>query len=96
MTPMEAAKKKKRILNPDGSYSSERTITIGRKGHYINIPTIWGGKQLSHTQAIQRAKESGIPYKKHKTITKAEKAAGERSRALGKAGRLLDYNKKKK
>lgn len=94
MKPMVAARKKKRILSPNGTISSERTITIGTGNGYINIPTIWKGKQLSKVQAIQRAKKSGTTYKKFKTIKEAVQAAGARSKALGQAGKELDKIKR--
>ena len=37
MTPEEVARYKQRIRNPDGSFSTERTITIGIDDGYINI-----------------------------------------------------------
>lgn len=89
LTPMESAKTKPRILNPNGSYSSERSISIGVEGGFINIPTIWGGKQLSHSEAIERSKKSRIRYPRFKTLNEAVKAAGQRSKALGQAAREL-------
>lgn len=89
LTPTEAAKTKPRILNPDGSYSSERTISIGVDDGFINIPTIWDGKQLSHSEAIKRSKKSRIRYPRFKTLDEAVKAAGQRSKNLGQAAREL-------
>jgi hypothetical protein len=39
--------------NPDGSFSTERTITIEADGKYFNIPTIVGGRQQSQEDAIR-------------------------------------------
>ena len=96
MSPAEAALRKKRILNPDGTFSSERTITIGVDGVFYNIPTIWKGIQLNKRQAIDRARLTGFKgYKSFGTIKEAVKAAGERSDALGEADRLLRKLRKK-
>lgn len=90
MSPLEAAKTKRRIRNPDGSYSSEQSITIGSdKEGYTNIPTIYQGKQLRHKEAIAKSKTTGIRYPRFKTLDQALKAAGERSRKLGMYGRML-------
>ena len=90
MSPLEAAKTKRKIRNPDGSYSSERSITVGSdKEGYTNIPTIYKGKQLSHKEAIQRSRKTGIRYPRFKTLNEALKAAGERSKKLGMYGKML-------
>lgn len=47
------------LLNPDGSFSTERTITVGMDGKYLLIPTIVGGKQFSEDEAI-KAYRQGI------------------------------------
>lgn len=41
------------LENSDGSYSTERTITVEADGKYYVIPTIVGGRQLSEDDAIQ-------------------------------------------
>lgn len=41
------------IINRDGSFSTELTITIEVDGRYLNIPTIVGGIQRSTEEAIQ-------------------------------------------
>ncbi len=89
LTPPEAARTKPRILNPDGTYSSERSITIGVDGRYINIPTIWNGKQLSQSEAIKRAMQSRIRYPKFNTLRQAVRTAKERTDALGREGKVL-------
>jgi len=89
LSPQEAAKTKPRILNPNGTYSSERSITIGVDRGFINIPTIWKGKQLSHSEAIKRSKKSRIRYPRFKTLNEAVRAAGQRSKDLGQAAREL-------
>ena len=89
MTPAEVARTKPRILNPDGTYSSERSITIGVEGQYINVPTIWEGKQLRPPEAIERAIKSRIKYPKFRTLREALQAAKERTEALGREGMKL-------
>lgn len=42
----------KRVENPDRSFSSERTITIGMADKYYNIPTLVEGTQLTEDQAV--------------------------------------------
>ncbi len=84
MTPEEVARKKKRIQNKD-SVSTERTITVGVGGHYINIPTIWDGKQLSKEESIIKARKRLGRYQKFNSISDAVKAARKRSEAIGEA-----------
>lgn len=40
------------IQNPDGSFSTERTITIGADGGFYNIPTIVNGQQHTSAEAV--------------------------------------------
>jgi len=40
------------IQNPDGSFSTERTITVGVDGRFLNIPTIVDGRQRTPSEAI--------------------------------------------
>jgi hypothetical protein len=72
------------IANPDGSISTERTITIGADGRFFNIPTIVGGRQLSEDQAIKewrggRNKAVG----EFATQAEAEQGAKARSDQIG-------------
>lgn len=88
LMPVEkAARTKKRIRNPDGSYSSERSITVNTDRGWINLPTIINGVQLSREEARKRALKTGNHSRYYNTVEEAVKAAGERSRALGRAGR---------
>src|SRR5690606_37458854 len=43
---------KPQIKNPDGTVSTERTITIEANGRHFVLPTIRNGKQLTEDQAI--------------------------------------------
>ncbi len=85
---LKQARKKKSILNPDRSRSTERSITVGDKETgYVNIPTIYQGKQLTPRQAVARAKRAGFRgRKRYKTIKAAVRDARMRSQALGRLG----------
>ena len=85
MTPQQVAKSKKRIKNPGGSVSTERSMTIGTDKGYVNIPTIKGGKQLSKQGAIRAWRTSGEGSKPFKTQDAAISAAKARSAAIGKS-----------
>lgn len=72
------------IRNPDGSISTEKTITVGFDDRFYNIPTIVGGKQLSEEEAISayrsgKSKASGS----FSSIPEAVSAAKARSFAGG-------------
>lgn len=71
--------------NPDGSFSTERTITIESNGKYFNIPTIVGGQQQSQEDAIRlwrsgNNKEVGS----FNTLEDAVSTAERRSSEIGK------------
>ena len=90
MTPEQVAVNKPRIQNQNGSFSTERTITIGVDGGFINIPTIVNGRQLSHQEAIRNVDRSKISqYPRYRTIAEAVKAAKERSDQIGSAANKL-------
>jgi membrane peptidoglycan carboxypeptidase len=94
MSPLEATIKKKRIKNPDGTYSSERSITISTERGYINIPTIYNGKQLGHKKAIEQSKKTGIRYPEFKTLDEALNAAALRTMKLGMYGTMFRKRKR--
>jgi hypothetical protein len=50
----------KRVKNPDGTYSSERTITVGMGNKYYNIPTLVDGVQLSDEEVVRRFKNGEL------------------------------------
>lgn len=77
------------IENPDGSHSSERTVTIEVDGKYVNIPTMFGGKQVSEDEAtriMSRNKwadpETGRGMRFFDSLDEALDAAGERSQSI--------------
>jgi hypothetical protein len=84
LSPEKARRRHVKVKNPDGSYSSERTISVGIDGRHYNIPTMIKGKQLSTQQAIDSAKKVGIRrFPNFRTPEEASSAAAERSRRLG-------------
>ena len=72
------------IDNPDGSFSTERTIGIEANGKFYNIPTIVNGQQLTEEQAI-REFEAGrnAAVGVFNSQAEADAAARERSQAIG-------------
>lgn len=75
------------VENPDGSFSTERSITVTTDGlnggKPTNIPTIWDGKELPHKEAINRAIQSGNTYAAFNSIDEAVDAAKKRSSTIG-------------
>ncbi len=72
------------LSNADGSFSTERTITIEADGKHLLIPTIVGGKQLSPEAAIA-AWEAGTnkPVGIFNSSEEADAAAVARSKRIG-------------
>lgn len=77
------------IDNGDGSFSTERSITVTdpriNAGRPTNIPTLWGGQQLSDEQAINAAAASGQRFPAYATIPAAERAARAHSEQIMQA-----------
>jgi hypothetical protein len=72
------------INNPDGSFSTERTITAGIDGKYFNIPTIVNGQQISSDQATQLFKQGkNKAMGTFETEEEALSAAKDRSARIG-------------
>lgn len=75
------------LANPDGSVSTEESITITDErlngGRPTNIPSIWGGKRRSDEDAITEALRSGQTFPSFTSIPAAVAAAEARSRELG-------------
>lgn len=73
--------------NPDGSHSTEVTITVTdprlNRGQATNIPSLWAGEEVDEDTAINNALKSGKTYKSFNSIEQAVKAAEERSKAGG-------------
>ena len=73
------------IQNPDGTTSSERTITVGIDGKYYNIPSLVDGVQLSEGEAVRRFKAGDIKaVGVADTLKAALKMAGTRTEMLGR------------
>ena len=80
------------ISNPDGSYSTERTATVELpNGRWVNIPTIFDGKEVSVDQAFNimsqygfKDPETGKKAKEFKSESEASKAATSGSKAKDK------------
>ena len=76
------------IKNDDGSFSTERTRTIEVDGKWVNIPTMFDGREVSEDEAFEimrengfRDPETGKRPKKFSTKEKAIKAAESGSKA---------------
>ncbi len=48
------------LMNPDGSVSTIRQMTVGIGGRVYNLPTVWEGKALTPDEAIARARQVGL------------------------------------
>ena len=90
--PNEVARTAPRIENTDGSFSTERSITVEvaelNGGQPTNIPTIINGRQLAEGAAIRHAVDAvrrGAQYPSFNTIDEAVTAAQARSDAIGRA-----------
>jgi hypothetical protein len=75
------------VHNPDGSISTENSITITdpniNNGLPTNIPSLVQGRQLNEQEAIEAAKKSGNQYPSFNSIESAVNAAKSRSAQLG-------------
>ncbi len=72
--------------NPDGSVSTERTITIEAGGRFYNIPTIVNGVQVTNDAAVMLWKAGdNKAVGEFDSLEKAVQAAKERSNMLGGA-----------
>ena len=74
-----------RLDNPDGSFSTERTITIEADGGYFNIPTIVDGQTLSEEDAIAAWRAGRNPeVGRAATLDEAVAMAEARSSRIGR------------
>ena len=65
-----------KVSNPDGSYSTVRTIGIEVDGgRHINIPTVINGKVVSNEEAINHFKKTGQHLGIYKSRKEADDAA---------------------
>lgn len=73
--------KRPKVKNPDGSYSTVRTITItDDEGKGINIPTVIGNQVVSPQEAINHFKKT----KQHLGVYRTEKEALDAAEKLHK------------
>ena len=75
--------------NPDGSYSTERSITVDIDGQFYNIPSMYGGKEVSPEEAKRMAIENGLSdvetgreFTPYGTVDEAVAAAQARSDSI--------------
>lgn len=94
LTPKEVAKTKKRVVNPDGSTSTESGMTVGTEKGYINVPTIVQGKRVSPRTAMKAFKKSGVEPTYYTSLGEAISKSKRRSKAIGIEGARLDASKK--
>lgn len=75
------------LNNPDGSQTTERSITIQDSrlngGRPTNIPTVWGGQVVSNQQATENAVRSGVQFPGFNSIPEAVSSARQRSTDIG-------------
>jgi hypothetical protein len=65
-----------KVSNPDGSYSTVRTIGIEIDGgRHVNIPTVINGKVVSNEEAINYFKKTGQHLGMYKNQKEADAAA---------------------
>lgn len=74
------------IQNPNGSWSSERTMTVQMDGKWANVPSLWiqNGKPIlakSDDDAITLAKQSGLAWRTYDSEKAANDAAVAREKA---------------
>jgi hypothetical protein len=73
------------VNNPDGSFSTEKTITVGMDGKFLNIPTIVNGQQLTNEQAIAAYRGgTNKAVGEYGSQAEAEAAAVARSAEIGR------------
>jgi hypothetical protein len=83
--PIDTSRPK--LANPDGSFSTERTITVGFDDGFYNIPTIWDGAELDEEAAIKRARQAlrrGQQFPRFRSVDEAVAAARARSAEIGR------------
>jgi len=73
--------------NPDGSYSTEVTITVTdprlNKGRPTNIPSLWKGKEVDEDTAVTNVLKSKKMYPSYTSVEEAIRKAEKRSEAGG-------------
>jgi hypothetical protein len=77
--------------NPDGSYSSEVTVTTNNpklnRGQWTNIPSLWKGKEVSEDEAVENVNKTERKYPSFGSEKEAVDSAIARS-SRGGAGQI--------
>ena len=74
------------LKNPDGTVSTEKTITIEADGKHFLIPTIIGGKETTREEAVRQWRAgTNQPVGVFGSAPEAERAARERSNRIGQS-----------
>ncbi|MBP7482195.1 MAG: hypothetical protein KA788_06655, partial [Lacunisphaera sp.] len=84
------------VKNPDGSVSTERSVTVEIDGKWVNIPSMFGGKEVSEEEAVNIMQQNGMvdpetgrTMPTFNSLEEAETAARARSENdLGRYGNL--------
>jgi len=95
---MEIDKTRPRLQNPDGSFSTERTIGITVDGKVLSIPTIVGGRQLSPEAAIAEWRAGrNNPVGVYDSVEAEAAGAAKRSQEIGRVrgGGMMRYTIKR-
>jgi len=73
------------LKNADGSFSTERTITVERDGRWFNVPTIIDGERHDEREISQRFEDGeDLPtVGEFASLEEAEQAAQSRSQEIG-------------
>lgn len=80
--PLDYSRQK--LSNEDGSFSTERTITVPLNGRWYNVPTIVDGQQLAPEEAEFAFSQGWLPHVgEFATLEDATRSASARSRHIG-------------
>lgn len=90
LRPLEG---KERVLNPDGSYSTERTVTLTFGNQFLVAPSLWmsqkgpidlrGDEDAILNSVLQYERRTGKRFPRFNDLTESEKYAVQRSLAGG-------------
>ena len=73
-----------RVQNQDGSFSTEKSITVGFGNQFVNIPTIINGKEVSEEAAIRHALKTKENLGVFNSQEEAVQAAEARTKEIGR------------
>jgi hypothetical protein len=73
-----------KIANQDGSFSTERTVTLPLNGRWYNVPTIVNGQELAPDHAEYAFSRGWIPHVgEFGSVEEATRSAAARSKYIG-------------